>query len=120
PPTIICCDDPRLEIVQEETFGPVLVVQTARCWGQAIELCNGVRQGLAAAVFTRSRDIVERFLDEARAGILKVNQSAADAAGGVRFGGGRLPARGPPGQGAFDGDSYPRPQRVSGALTEEN
>src|SRR5215207_684220 len=27
PPTIICCEDPEAEIVQEETFGPVLVVE---------------------------------------------------------------------------------------------
>ena len=47
PPTILCCDDPMHEIVQEETFGPVLVVQEAQDWDHAMRLCNGVRQGLA-------------------------------------------------------------------------
>jgi aldehyde dehydrogenase (NAD+) len=32
PPTIIRCDDAQAEIVQEETFGPVLVVQSANEW----------------------------------------------------------------------------------------
>ena len=72
PPVIICCDEPSSPIVQEESFGPVLVVQTAHNWDHAIELCNGVRQGLVAAVFTGSRQIANRFLSEAQAGILKV------------------------------------------------
>jgi acyl-CoA reductase-like NAD-dependent aldehyde dehydrogenase len=117
PPTIVCCDDPSLEIVQEETFGPVLVVQTARDWDHAISLCNGVRQGLAAAVFTSSRNIVDRFLDEAEAGILKVNQSTADAAVDVPFGGWKASGLGPPEHGAFDLEFYTRPQTVYGTLS---
>ena len=116
PPTIVFCDDPDAEIVQEETFGPVLVVQTARDWDEAIRLCNGVRQGLAAAVFTGSPMIVDRFLDQAEAGILKVNQSTADAAVDVPFGGWKASGLGPPEHGAFDFDFYTRPQTVYGAL----
>ena len=101
-------------IVQEETFGPVLVVQTARDWDEAISLCNGVRQGLAAAVFTGSQVIVDRFLDEAEAGILKVNQSTADATVDVPFGGWKASGFGPPEHGAFDAEFYTRPQTVYG------
>ena len=111
-PTIITCDDPAHEIVQEETFGPVLVVQTARDWEHAIRLCNGVRQGLAAAIFTASPDIVGRFLEEAEAGILKVNQSTADAAVDVPFGGWKASGLGPPEHGDFDVEFYTRPQTV--------
>jgi alpha-ketoglutaric semialdehyde dehydrogenase len=117
PPTILCCDDPSVEIVQEETFGPVLVVQTARDWDHAMSLCNGVRQGLAAAVFTGSQKIVDRFLDEAEAGILKVNQSTADAAVDVPFGGWKASGVGPPEHGAFDLEFYTRPQTVYGTLS---
>ena len=46
PPTIVCCDDCGHEVVQEETFGPLLVVQRAADFSHAIELCNGVKQGL--------------------------------------------------------------------------
>jgi acyl-CoA reductase-like NAD-dependent aldehyde dehydrogenase len=118
PPTILCCDDPQAEIVQEETFGPVLVVQPAGNWREAIELCNGVRQGLAAAVFTRSRDVATRFLDEARAGILKVNRSTADAAVDAPFGGWKASGLGPPEHGAFDLEFFTRPQTVYGAPRE--
>jgi acyl-CoA reductase-like NAD-dependent aldehyde dehydrogenase len=121
-PTILCCADPTQEIVQEETFGPVLVVQTACDWQQAIDLLNGVRQGLAAAIFSgepgalaigvRSNDIIERFLNEARAGILKVNQTTADAAVDVPFGGWKESGIGLPEHGVFDMEFYTRPQTV--------
>ncbi len=114
PPAIVCCDDPGLEIVQEESFGPVLVVQTARDWDHAIELCNGVRQGLVAALFTGSRQVQERFLDEAEAGILKLNQSTADAGVDIPFGGWKASSMGPPEHGAFDLEFYTRPQTLYG------
>ncbi|MFN7730411.1 MAG: aldehyde dehydrogenase family protein [Pirellula sp.] len=112
PPTILCCDNPEHEIVQEETFGPVLVVQMARDWPQAIELCNGVRQGLAAAIFTESSDIADRFLDQAQAGILKVNLSTADAAVDAPFGGWKGSGIGPPEHGVFDIEFFTRCQTV--------
>jgi acyl-CoA reductase-like NAD-dependent aldehyde dehydrogenase len=117
PPTIIVCEDPLAEIVQEETFGPVLVLQSARDWDDAIGLCNGVRQGLAAAVFSESRSVVDRFLDEAEAGILKVNQSTADAAVDLPFGGWKASGLGPPEHGAFDLEFYTRPQTVYDTLS---
>jgi acyl-CoA reductase-like NAD-dependent aldehyde dehydrogenase len=119
PPTIICCDDPSLEIVQEETFGPILVVQTGRHWEDSIRLCNDVRQGLAAALFTRSREMATRFLDEAQAGILKINQSTADADVDVPFGGWKGSGVGPPEHGSFDLEFYTRPQTVYASLGAE-
>jgi acyl-CoA reductase-like NAD-dependent aldehyde dehydrogenase len=44
-------------------------VQHAADWEEAMRLCNGVRQGLAAACFPNSIELRERFLDEAQAGI---------------------------------------------------
>ncbi len=112
PPVIVCCDDPANEIVQEETFGPVLVVQKATDWQQAMNLCNGVRQGLAASLFTISPEKQERFLVEARAGILKINRATADAEVGVPFGGWKASGIGPPEHGSFDRDFYLRPQTI--------
>jgi alpha-ketoglutaric semialdehyde dehydrogenase len=115
PPTILCCNDPTLEIVQEETFGPVLIVQVAHNWDDAMHLCNGVRQGLAAAVFTTSRDIIQRFLAEVEAGILKVNQSTAGATVDAPFGGWKASGVGMPEHGRFDLEFFTRPQTVYGA-----
>ncbi|CAN5909948.1 hypothetical protein BH11VER1_BH11VER1_09860 [soil metagenome] len=110
PPVIVCCDDPAAEIVQEETFGPVLVVQKANDWEHAMALCNGVRQGLAAALFSRSAKRQQQFLLQAQAGILKLNQATADAALDVPFGGWKTSGIGPPEHGSYDLDFYLRPQ----------
>jgi acyl-CoA reductase-like NAD-dependent aldehyde dehydrogenase/nicotinamidase-related amidase len=112
PPTIVCVDDPALEIVQEETFGPVLVVQRAADFAEALELCNGVRQGLVAALFSRSADIQERFLDGARAGILKLNRGTADADARTPFGGWKASGVGPPEHGPADREFHTRTQAV--------
>jgi alpha-ketoglutaric semialdehyde dehydrogenase len=112
PPTIIGCDHPEAEIVQEETFGPVLVVQPADDWDEAMELVSGVPQGLASAVFSSSPALIERFQHEARSGIVKVNRSTADAEVNVPFGGWKASGIGPPEHGRFDRDFYTRPQVV--------
>ncbi len=114
PPTIIGCDDPEADIVREETFGPVLVVQRADDWDQAVELVAGVPQGLAAALFTSSPELIDRFQREVPAGILKINRSTADAEVDVPFGGWKASGIGPPEHGIFDRDFYTRPQVVYG------
>ncbi|RBP42446.1 acyl-CoA reductase-like NAD-dependent aldehyde dehydrogenase [Roseimicrobium gellanilyticum] len=114
PPAIISCDNPRAEVVQHESFGPLLVMQTANRWDEAISLLNGVPQGLAAAVFTRSEEVTARFLADARAGILKVNQSTADAGLDLPFGGWKSSGIGPPEHGRFDREFYTRAQTVYG------
>jgi acyl-CoA reductase-like NAD-dependent aldehyde dehydrogenase len=75
-------------------------------------LVNGVPQGLAAALFSSSDERAERFLAEARAGILKLNRSTADAEVDVPFGGWGSSGIGPPEHGAFDRDFYTRAQAV--------
>jgi acyl-CoA reductase-like NAD-dependent aldehyde dehydrogenase len=112
PPTIVCVDDPSSEIVREETFGPVLVVQRATGFDEAIALCNGVRHGLVAALFSRSPDLQEHFLRGARAGILKLNRGTADADARTPFGGWKASGVGPPEHGPADREFYTRMQAV--------
>ncbi len=83
-----------------------------------MNLCNGVRQGLAAAVFTTSQQRVDDFLAEAQAGILKINRSTADADVDAPFGGWKASGIGPPEHGVFDVEFYTRPQVVYGSLSE--
>ena len=111
-PTIVCCDDPNAEIVQEETFGPVLVVQRAEDWDEAILLCNGVKQGLAAAIFTTSPKRIEDFLQRVRAGILKVNCSTANAAVDLPFGGWKASGIGPAEHGSANREFFTRMQSL--------
>lgn len=112
PPHIMGCDDPEHELVQEETMGPVLVVQQADDFDQALALCNGVRQGLAAALFSRSADLRQRFLTRVQAGVVKINCSTAGVDGCLPFSGWKASGLGPPEHGEGDGLFYRRMQSV--------
>jgi acyl-CoA reductase-like NAD-dependent aldehyde dehydrogenase/nicotinamidase-related amidase len=118
PPTIICCDDPTQEIVQQETFGPVLVVQRADDWDHALRLCNGVRQGLVASLFSASKDLQDGFLEHAQAGILKINRATTDANVEAPFGGWKTSGLGPPEHGTGDQEFYTRTQTVYRSVSE--
>jgi acyl-CoA reductase-like NAD-dependent aldehyde dehydrogenase len=113
-PTIVLCDDPAAEIVQEETFGPVLVVEPAQDFAHALKLLNGVRQGLAAALFSPSPDHRARFLEEAEAGILKLDEATADAGVEAPFLGWKASGVGPSEHGDGDLEFYTRAQALYG------
>jgi len=113
-PAIVCCDDPRSTIVQEETMSPLLVVQRAENFDAALELCNGVRHGLAAALFSRSRKLQQDFLARAQAGILKINSATAGVDVSLPFNGWKMSGCGPPEHGEGDRLFYTRMQAVYG------
>ena len=108
PPTLVINSDPMNEIWQRETFGPVVVIQTASSWQEALQLCNGVEQGLVAALFTNSESIKEDFLENANAGILKVNAPTAGASASAPFCGWKSSGTGPPEHGVGDIEFYTR------------
>ena len=96
-------------------MGPLLVVQRAENFEHALALCNGVRHGLAAALFSESQELREKFLEEARAGILKFNVSTAGADVSLPFGGWKASGVGPPEHGEADRLFYTQMQAVYGA-----
>jgi acyl-CoA reductase-like NAD-dependent aldehyde dehydrogenase len=112
PPVVLACDDRTAEIVQEESFGPVLVVQRARDFEHALDLCNGVRQGLVASLFSDSPERRARFLDQAQAGILKLGLATADADTEAPFIGWKASGAGPAEHGRWDRAFYTRPQAL--------
>lgn len=79
----------RPKIVQEETFAPILYVMEFDTLDEAIELQNGVDQGLSSAIFTDSVRSAERFLSPAGSdcGIANVNIGTSGAEIGGAFGG---------------------------------
>ncbi|HUO45354.1 MAG TPA: aldehyde dehydrogenase family protein [Acidimicrobiia bacterium] len=76
-------------IVQEETFAPILYVIEVQSLEEAIEVQNGVRQGLSSAIFTESLKNAERFLSAVGSdcGIANVNIGTSGAEIGGAFGG---------------------------------
>jgi aldehyde dehydrogenase (NAD+) len=113
-PAIICCDQPDHPLVQEETMGPVLVVQRADDFEQAVELCNGVRHGLVSALFSTSPQRHRQFAEFAKAGVLKFNASTAGVNATLPFGCWKASGIGPPEHGEGDHLFYTRIQTVYG------
>jgi acyl-CoA reductase-like NAD-dependent aldehyde dehydrogenase len=106
------------EIVQEETFGPVLVVEAARTFEEALALADGVRQGLVSALFAgggaAGEELRGRFLASAKAGILKWNGRRRTPDAAAPFGGWKASGIGPPEHGAGDLEFYGRLQALYG------
>ncbi|MGA9946589.1 MAG: aldehyde dehydrogenase family protein, partial [Candidatus Cybelea sp.] len=72
-PTIFDQTSPQMRIVQEEIFGPVLVVQTFDNEAEAVALANDTIYGLAGAVFTQDIAKAHRVIRKMRAGITWIN-----------------------------------------------
>jgi aldehyde dehydrogenase (NAD+) len=76
-------------ITQQETFAPILWVIEFDTLEEAIDIQNGVTQGLSSAIFTESLRHAERFLSAAGSdcGIANVNIGTSGAEIGGAFGG---------------------------------
>ncbi len=72
-PTLITGLDPAASTVQEEIFGPVLVSLTFRTPGEAIELANNTRYGLAASVWSDNINLALDVASKIKAGSVWVN-----------------------------------------------
>jgi aldehyde dehydrogenase (NAD+) len=79
----------RYEIVQEETFAPILYLIKYKTIQEAIELNNAVPQGLSSSIFTLNIQESELFLSElgSDCGIANVNVGTSGAEIGGAFGG---------------------------------
>ena len=73
----------------EETFAPILYVMKYKTIEEAIDLQNGVPQGLSSAVFTTNMREMEKFLsvEGSDCGIANVNIGTSGAEIGGAFGG---------------------------------
>lgn len=86
PPTLFTKVEPAHTIAQEEIFGPVLVTLTFRTPGEAVQLANNTRYGLAASIWSQDIDTAMDVARRVRAGTIWINSTNLfDAAAG--FGG---------------------------------
>ncbi len=77
------------EIVQHETFAPILYLMKYKTIDEAIAMQNGVPQGLSSAIMTTNLREAEKFLSHAGSdcGIANVNIGTSGAEIGGAFGG---------------------------------
>ncbi|MBP6215769.1 MAG: aldehyde dehydrogenase family protein [Luteimonas sp.] len=88
-PTIITGLGNDADIVQHETFAPILYVMKYRELDEAIEMQNAVPQGLSSSIFTTNLKRAEAFLAASGSdcGIANVNIGTSGAEIGGAFGG---------------------------------
>lgn len=88
-PTIITGLTNDAEVVQTETFAPILYVMKFKTLEEAIALQNDVPQGLSSSIFTANLKAAEAFLSAAGSdcGIANVNIGTSGAEIGGAFGG---------------------------------
>ena len=81
--------EPNFQIVQHETFAPILYLLKYRTIDEAIAIQNGVPQGLSSSIMTLNLREAEYFLSHAGSdcGIANVNIGTSGAEIGGAFGG---------------------------------
>jgi RHH-type proline utilization regulon transcriptional repressor/proline dehydrogenase/delta 1-pyrroline-5-carboxylate dehydrogenase len=87
-PEVVLVDDPTSALVREEIFGPLLCVQPADDFDEALALANDTEYALTAGVFSRSPANIRRAAGRLRAGNVYINRGTTGALVGRQpFGG---------------------------------
>ncbi|MDX2438374.1 MAG: aldehyde dehydrogenase family protein [Acidobacteriota bacterium] len=76
PPTVLVDVTDDMEIMHEETFGPVLPMVPVADIEEAVRRANDSKFGLTASGWTRSRATAERLQRELDAGVVTINDHA--------------------------------------------
>jgi 1-pyrroline-5-carboxylate dehydrogenase len=87
-PTVIADVSPVARIAQEEIFGPVLAVIKSHGLDEALEIANNTEYGLTGAIYSGSRETLERASEAFNVGNLYLNRKCTGAMVGAHpFGG---------------------------------
>jgi len=87
-PTVIADVSPTARISLEEIFGPVLAVIKSQSFDDALAIANNTEYGLTGAIYSSSREKLERAREEFHVGNLYFNRKCTGAMVGAHpFGG---------------------------------
>lgn len=73
-PTVLDHVRPEMELVREETFGPVSPVIRFSDLDEAIRIANGTAFGLSSSVCTNRLDVITRLVNELHVGTINVQE----------------------------------------------
>ncbi|MDS0300801.1 aldehyde dehydrogenase family protein [Halogeometricum sp. S1BR25-6] len=86
-PTVFTDVENDMRIAQEEVFGPVVAVIKVSDYEEGLEVANDVEFGLSTSIVTDDHTEANRFVEEAEAGVVKVNDKTTGLELHVPFGG---------------------------------
>ena len=76
-----------MRIFQEEVFGPVLSVTTAKTIDEAFNFANHVPYGLSTAIFSQDINSVMQYIKKAEVGMVHINEPTIGGEAQLPFGG---------------------------------
>jgi len=93
-PTVLDHVQMDMELVQEETFGPVSPVIRVKDLDEAIEVANSTPYGLQAGVFTQNINNARKAVREIEAGSVLINKQPTFRTDNMPFGGFKMSGMG--------------------------
>ena len=85
-PTVLTDVDPAMDVMVEETFGPVAPIWPFERLEHALEVANGTRYGLSALVFTTDYRAALQTADRLDCGEIYINRTHGEALQGFHVG----------------------------------
>lgn len=95
-PTVFANVSREMFLAQEEIFGPVLAVMSARDFDDAISIANDVKFGLSSSIYTSDIKKAMTFIEKSDVGLTHVNIQTAYKEPQFSFGGVKLSGCGTP------------------------
>lgn len=74
-PTVLIDVDHSMQVMSEETFGPVIPIMAVKDPEEAVRLANDSRYGLSASIYSRDKAAAARLAEELTSGAVCVNDS---------------------------------------------
>lgn len=86
-PTVLAHVQPSMRVVCQETFAPIVVIQTYETFDQALRMANDTEFGLQAGVFTSSLAVALAAARGLQVGGVMINDTSFYRAGQMPYGG---------------------------------